>query len=258
MDTSLFDPAKNSLKWGREALAEFNDICDSFFDISTYEEVPDIDPKTGDVLIKLKPRRTFEINCAARKATEAILNIKNAFDQAAHAVVVTKAPRFTGSTSYFPWTDTPDGLERRLVGKSCKIPESLWATFRELEPYGTGDGHTGGDDFSRNLAKIANRKHTVGIVVAPEVHRTNITVSDISGVGGIKSQHPKWNSVTNEIEVMRISKDCKVNYNCAIYLDVFFDKTTPLERISVSMAVSVFVAKANNAIEALQAQAAIN
>ncbi|MEM8970919.1 MAG: hypothetical protein AAGD43_02490 [Pseudomonadota bacterium] len=245
-----FEQARETLSWAQEALDELDEICCRFFQPGNSKRITQFDIKKREYVDKEAFTSPFPRAQAARKATEAIQSVKNTFDQATHACVTAIDQTLSEETIYFPWTDTPTGLDKRLNGKSCKIPSMLWETFRNLQPYGKGRGYSGGDDVTRRLAKMANTKHTVGIAIRPRIADMSYRVS--AAAAACLQPVPTWNSQRNEVEVMRYPPGPTPQYEYSIYFDVVFDRTTPLKEKRVLESVRRFATKAEEAITSLE------
>lgn len=244
-----FEIASKTLVWGKEALTEFQAIADEHFTEDTYLRVVDDDFEKRVKVVKLVPIVQFPFSMAARKATEAVQSIKNTFDQATHAASFSVDTKLFGQTIYFPWVETPTGLQPRLSGS--KIPPKLWPAFERFEPYGRGNSHTGGDSILRKIAQIANRKHDIGLSVTPHFFLTGTPVGRINGPA--EFHRSRWNPVNGEVELFRYGMGSQIYYNYTIEFNITFDKTTTLNNVPVFESVSNFAAKAEKVIAELRA-----
>lgn len=261
-DESPFARPYERLRWGYEALKDFEAAIDRHFETWPCRQVIEIDPKVGEEVVKF----VFEGGLPSdvhRHANSAIEHIKNAFDQATWAAskVVSSTALRPNATILFPWTDTENGFWSRMAKKSNSIPNNLHDVIFRLKPYTTGQGCTLDDDIARSLAHIANQKHSVGLRPALQIqsimnHDVYIAVPEGSK-GSFRITSPKWNAVKNEIEVMR-GPPGSVRYlgnNAQLALYVSLDEPTPLRDMPFRRAADIFAAKAQTVIETLEREA---
>ncbi|MEL6476304.1 MAG: hypothetical protein AAFR17_03180 [Pseudomonadota bacterium] len=252
MNQDPFFISKQTLSWGRENLEEFEQIVGAYFRSNPYAKIKEIDSKTGEEVVKYIPRTQFPLGRASRKATEAIQHIKNAFDQMTFAACMSVNPKLENETIYFPWTDTPAGFKARFDGSRLKLSEELRPVFESLKPYARGDGCTPDDNIARKLAQISNQKHTVGITLSPQISGVMVNLSATNVKGPVSVPQPRWNPVKNEIEVRRGAPQANFDENYEFYVDVVFDKSTTLQGTPVRKGISIFLAKAEKALETLR------
>jgi len=245
--TSVFDRPKETLSWGNKAIQEFQDIVVNYFAGDPYKEIKEIDPETRDEVVKQIPVTQFPHKEVERKVTEAMLHIKYTFDQVSHAACVSTDPFLAKHTTNFPWTDSLSGLEKRL--SKGKFPKALWPAFHSLEPYAAGDTVSDDNKIARELAKIVNRKHTVGIALNPTVNGVEMRLHGT--VRNLTILNPRWNPVTDEIEIRRGAPQPDLNHHYSLRIDVVFDKSTSLKGVPVLPCLRIFAAKAEKAIQVL-------
>jgi hypothetical protein len=247
-----------TLSWAKEAVEEFNSECRDFFHNDPARRIIEFDEKTGENVHKINPTRRLP-SSVARKATEAISHTKNAFDQALYAACIVVGGPPKGSI-YFPWSESPIDLEHRLRGKKTsppKIPVELWPIIRYFEPYPTGQAHTGGDDLVRELAKVANRKHTVRLTFTLHVVGFEYTnINAFAARGPLSILNPTWDPVNNEIVLVRASTETEIDYNCKIAIQITFNEPGLLAQKSVVDSLSNFLAKAQTVADRLQRECA--
>lgn len=260
MSLSSFDSPRNTLTWAKEAINELDAICSAFLGTSqNFQEIRQFDADTKENVLKVVAAKKLP-HGIARKATEALSNIRHSFDQSVYA-----ACRAIGQTPkdsiYFPWADSPADLEYRLgkvsrPGKQqkIKIPPELWPVLRGFEPYRRSDTYAGGDDLVRELARVANRKHTVALNFRGEV--AGIKFPSFSGSmdsgESFRLRMPNWDSVNNEIEIARYPLGIKTDYNYSLNLYVALDESAPLYGVPVSSALGTFLAKAQAVLDVLE------
>lgn len=214
-----FSPAKKSIRWAENAIAEFNTISATFFQGNVTEIVTEFDPQSGDNVQKVRliepiPDQLF------KTATDALIYSKHSFDQATFAARNIVSGRSNKSV-YFPWARTPTDLERLL--KSRGIDQRLWDTFSAHQPYPRGDTYAGGDDSIRTLARMANDKHTVGLSVASTLVRTQFPrVCGGPGKKNLRILTPRWDPKKNEAEMIRWTGNVDISGDYNLSFEIVF------------------------------------
>ena len=259
---SAFDTPKEHVAWAREAINELHSEFLKFFaprprppfveEREPHGTVVDIDPDTGHHVYKFKILDTLP-RALTRKATETLNNIRHSFDQTVYAACVTigKVPK--KGNIVFPWRSNPIDLQRTL--EKGTIPSELWDAIKRQEPYPTGNGYTGGNDIVREIAKLANGKHNIGLTITPMI----VSVSHptiISPPGQLSDcyvPNPRWDPVKNEMIIAVVSPGVKIYNNYGIQLDVGFD----IPRFSfdepVIRLLNIFADSADSFVEGIEA-----
>lgn len=207
--TDPFLVPQNSINWAEEAINESETLIDRFFGAKPVERrvEPHGDPGTYALKFVLVKPLPFDI---ARKCTEAINNIKNSFDQSLFAACA--AIGRPVKDAHYPWVDEERLLSGRLINpKNGKIliPVELHGVIRAQQPYPSGEGNAGGDDIVRDLAKIANRKHTVGINMVGVAGDTQIAngLNTLAPDKFIAVTGTPWDTVKNELIIALTNTD---------------------------------------------------
>ncbi|WP_299648066.1 hypothetical protein [uncultured Jannaschia sp.] len=256
-----FDRPKESIRWAREAVDEFQSGFRQFFEEQTrppvlhpcypYVRIIDLEPETFDQIHKL--RFCYALPRALeRKANEALQNIRNSFDQSLFAActAIHKVPR--RGDLRFPWCTTPNDLAARL-NKRQIIPAEFHEIIRREEPYPTGDGYTGGNDTIRQIAHLANDKHTVGLKVL--THAAVARPPSIMSLDPwVVVPEPSWNMVKNEIFLCKVSPRSKVHDNYQLSLQVAFDVSAPVGDMAADTLLGEFADRAKRFAEVIEAR----
>ncbi|MBL8658597.1 MAG: hypothetical protein JNM75_02440 [Rhodospirillales bacterium] len=196
-----------------------------------------------------------------RKLMEALGLIKNSFDQSVVAAIrAVRGDAATKGTVYFPWADSPTDLDHRLgaakrsgrtVSNCPKIPPDLWPVLRSFEPYRTGNSYPGGNDLVREMAHIANRKHTVRLLLLPSVAGGVINVNRMTLSGPGFFGNFSWDPVKNELIFGRLPRDSECDYNAHIALHIAFDEPGFLLQKPIIYSLHMFAAKAKEVADTL-------
>ena len=249
----VFSTATDSVDWAHEAIDQFQSEFAAFVaDGDNCHFFVDFDEKTGEHIYKFKifkpaPSRMRKL------ATEAIAHSKNSFDQSNFAAI--SCFRVVKKSVYFPWATTPTDLDRLLIERD--IPEKLWPAFRVQEPYPRSNEHPGGDDLIRNLATIANRKHTIGLSFATVVPSRFLGKAVINLAPGehVKINPSAWSPVNNEVEIVRwIGRSpLKVYEGSGVTVHIGFDEPTLPKTMDVAFGLTEFAGRAESFLKAVKA-----
>jgi len=255
-----FDRPKESIAWAREAI---NELDVSFLDFfrpkpfgpiiqgqKPYGQVVNIDPETGNEVHKFKIFKTLP-SSLSRKATEALGNLRNSFDQAVYAACVSirKVPK--KRNLYFPWKTSLADLDGTL--KNGPVPTEFWDVIKREEPYPTGNGYTGGDDTIREIAKLANGKHTVGLTITPRI--SSYVHPSISGSRSrIEIPGIRWDPVKNEMIMAIVSPGMDVKHDYQVQLQVGLDVPPPLRDIPAIAIFNAFADRAERFTKSIEAE----
>lgn len=255
-----FDVSREALDWAAEAIKELDGICTAFFgDRGNCGEVIEIDADAGQKIIKVASLKPIP-RSVVRKSTEALQRIRHAFDQTLYGAccAIGMKPR---ASLYFPWSQNPTDLEHRLgalrpEGKragTSKIPPELWPILRKTEPYGTGDGYSGGDDFVRAMAQIANQKHTVHLLV--KFFCSGVNYKSFKSNGPSSIGFPDWDPIKNEIVIAKVALYADAEYEYAVQGGIILSDPGPLFGVPVEDALARFLGKAQGILEAIEREA---
>ena len=261
--SELFERPKKRLAWGREALDQFHAKSRKHLDNWPHKIViePDDDPALEVQKIVLKPLTIpEEIEILANRAIE---DVKHAFDQATFAACkALQRDLRPNDTINFPWTDTEAGFRSRVAKKSCRIPDHLHDVFLRLKPYGAGEDLTLDDQIARQMAHIANRKHSIGLVVRTQLH---YRIKEGRWAGGDRWLDtateslefilaPQLDPVKNEIVLARGTPGvlAYTQYDAEFSLHIAIDEPSPAGDYALEWLLHVFAEKANAVIETLE------
>ena len=259
--SNAFAHPRQTIGWAKEGIYELDVQCISFFNSKPLKSVIDKDAEAGQQTYKIVLVKTLP-SSVARKATETLGHIKNSFDQATHAALSVIRP---GKNKVnFPWADSKEDLEYRLgavTKKSTpsvpKIPPELWSAFRSLEPYACDKGYTRDDNVIRELAEIANRKHTLNLTFVPSIIG-GVLPGFRSGPAGTNKGPaprlliPRWNSVKNEVILAQMPMGFELIHGVHLALYAAFNEPRPLNELGVVDGLKLFVEKADSVIEVLE------
>lgn len=263
MNPSSFDIPRETLDWAHAAIDELEGTLREFFNDNPYKIIAEDDLNGLQKVYKLVLTRPMP-RVSARRTTEALTRTKEVFDQIVFAACAEIGePR--RDSIYFPWSTNPTDLERRLKGKKPEptYPVALWDTFKRLEPYGRGETYAGGDDEIREMAKLANDKHTVGIAPAPSVGVLSqptisgtIPAAALRAGGGVSFPASRWDPKKNEMVIASIAIGPNVEFKCSVNTDIAFTKAGPMCGKSIFAALRRFAEQAQLALKTFESRCA--
>lgn len=247
------------IDWARQAVSEMEAEWVEFKSSSHTVTVSENDPETGRYFHKIRLKTPLPTASLARKANEGITRARDAFDNALYAACTTIQKTPTAKQLNFPWSECPTDLENnRLKGRdrkgNLKIPPEFHDVIRRQEPYFTGDSYSGGDDHIRELAKISNDRHSVGIATMGRVSGTYISEMLIN-IGAPHFRHPPvWDPVNNEVVFAETIFPAHVDPNCKVALQIVLDVTSDLRNVPADVAIKAFADKAEAFTKAIRRQ----
>ncbi len=210
--------------------------------------VVETDPQTGEHIHKFKLVREppADIKHLFRNA---LLDVKHSFDRPLQAAV--HAQGFRGFDRNYPWTETIIGLKKTLRKRQSKKKTAvsipiLKEIFRQ-HPYSGSPSAASGQDLVREIANMANDKHSIGFEVSASVHSLSITGGMFFNTG---IEFGGWDSVKKELIVARSAPDGRAFYgDTKLTTDIFFNRTGDLGQIPAWIALWHFADRAQVCLE---------
>lgn len=247
-----FAAPEKAIRWAKEAISELEQEFDTFS--RTYKHSFDtrLDPLTGRVVqvfrVLERPSEKLE-----RQTTEALLNTKHSFDQAlyaASAVILGRPPKKTN----FPWRNNPADLERYIRNtKDREIPAGLWDVLRKHEPFPLSSDYQGGNTIIRELARIANDKHTIGLSCLAAASRNQIHIAECGP--DLKIENRPWDYKRQELILATHDPASRVNVTYGVMVDIVLDVEGPLKGYKTIWLLKTFAEKAEQVISDLKGAA---
>src|SRR5689334_16430313 len=103
-----FESPSNVLDWADEGIRELHAACGAYFHRDSFREVTEFDAESGQNIVKVVGGHKLPSG-VARKATEALSNIKNCFDQTIYSAVWAVRGKRPKDSLYFPWSELGPG-----------------------------------------------------------------------------------------------------------------------------------------------------
>lgn len=241
--------------WADETILELNRLIERY--LAQARHCVDVDHDSTENVHKIVLGGPIP-NSIRRKLMEALAHIRNSFDQSTFAAVTAVLGSSPKGSIYFPWADSRCDLDYRLGAKSRKspkhpkIPPSLWPVLRSFEPYPTGNDYAGGNDLVRQMAKIANRKHTVALRLVASTSGHRFRINYTGSAGAAKIGYSSWDPVDNQLIFSRLPMDADYDYHGQIALKIAFDEPGFLLQKPVVDSLCIFSAKAKTVADTLQ------
>lgn len=247
---SCFSVARDHICWACQAIEELRLEEQHYLQSGIWEVINTLDSDTGENVQKVRlvrdPPRQM-----ARRATEALNNVRHAFDQATFAAcsVVGKSSK---AKLYFPWAQDPGDLDTLL--RRRKLDPRLWDAFRSQEPYPTSRDHSGGDDVVRALARLANSKHTVGLSVDGDVSLPFVPGFSGDVSGDLRILIPKWDYVKKEADLLRWTGGVQALVTVHTDFNLILSDTGLPHAVPLVGGLERFASKASSFVETIQAK----
>ncbi len=239
---SGFDAIQNEIDWARSCINRGNEAFDAYLKDKSFAFVVEIDPSSGEQIHKLKMMKPLppEVSHYFRNA---LLDLKHSFDRSLHIAARTMGR--TGFDRNYPWSDSIDGLEKILKTRQGKprtsLPDGLLKEIRAQEPYSGPPATFGPKHLVREIANMANDKHSIGFQVSASVSSISVNIN-ATGMGIVNHG---WDSVNNEMIVAKGAFDGKASYcNTDITVEVLFQRSGRIGQIPVAAALTEFANRA--------------
>jgi hypothetical protein len=252
---SAFEGAQQLIDWAKAAINEADEVASAFINDDNYTPLIHHNPESGRSTLIIRQIEPIP-EIVTRRLTEALNNLRNSFDQSLFAAC--KAINQPVKDAHYPWADNAGvDLKWKLEGKPTakpKIPPDLWGVIRSQHPYPTGDGYPGGDDVIRQLATLANRKHTIGFEIGTQINGTKIMMRQPTATN--LTFRPEWNSVENHLELFFWQYgQPEPKLDCDLGLHITFDAPPPVGQLTASDALEAFTNKAQGVLDGFKARA---
>lgn len=251
-----FNKPQQLINWSRSALTGAESLIREFFTSANFPLGWVSEPHSDARLLVM--RMTSKIpDGVERFLTECINNTKNSFDQ-----TICNAIDLVGEDSkniHYPWADNPQpSLENKLRHPktgAILIPPLFWDTLRNQQPYPTGKIYIGGSDIIRQIAKYANRKHSLGLSVDCGIARGEREITFETKEGTINfEQSTNWRKHENRVILARLQGDVPVfKMNAKIRFRFLMDAPLPLGETNVLDALKLFVDKSQQVLDEFRA-----
>jgi hypothetical protein len=251
---AMVDPFESPKLLLEEARADIGDLIersDAFFKAHPPTGIEEIDPKSGEKLVKI--RQTSAIPGRIRTRATSVLNdLRHALDQATVAASLLLGAKGTDNV-YFPFADSPVDLDHVLTGphgRCRKVPAALHPILKRFEPFPTAATHKGGDDLLRILGRLSGpSKHRVILDIDLNLQGIHVETAKLMGAAMLG---PQWDAKKKEVILFRVMPGGHVDYKISAPFFIAFGKgpISGQPAIGVLSALSDKVEKILSTIEA--------
>ena len=250
--SDAFNVPQRAIDWAKSRVVEAEKtslryLKDYAFTILVQD---DIEAKEHVSKIRLTKPPPMEIEGLFRNA---LVDLKHSFDQSLYAAA--QAMGCLRFDKNYPWADTRTGfmtiVEKRQLQKDSRLPEALVDELRRQEPYITESNPTSDGNLVREIAKMANDKHTIGFTASASI--ASMSVSNVVFQGNRLGLPGKWDPVKKEMEITRIAFGDTLSYDVpAFAAAIFFERDGLMGQIPVVLALNKFAEKAQVVLDGLK------
>lgn len=218
---SAFDKILDQIEWAETCIEAARVEITQYVQYDAFRFEHQMNPKTGEhvhkiVLVKDVP------NSIKGKLRNAVVDLKHSFDMTLHA-----AASALGNSRFdknFPWADSPKGVRGIIDSWQSKdktrIADAIIDDIWRQEPYATGEGYSGGEDLTREIAKMANNKHTIGIGATAQVQTIlfpNIRAKNVRSFSLVEPWNPNKNEMILSRYIGTVSYDDTAVTGCVVF-----------------------------------------
>jgi len=247
-----FETPQKAINWARSNIEAARQTFVAYAQNNPLAFVIEEDPETGDKIHKFKLVKQMpdEIEHLCRNA---IVDLKHSFDQSLSAAARTL--NFVRFDKNYPWADSVVGLKRiidqRQTKKDGALPQILIDEIYRQKPYSTAPGLATGNNLIREIAKMANDKHTIGIEVTANV--ASYIVSNLTAAGP-SELFRGWDPVKQELIFAIVKPGGSISYNKPqIAANICFKRAGDIGKIGVFDAAEAFADRAQAVLDGFKA-----
>lgn len=251
----MFETAAKSINFARICIEMARIEAQAYLRNHAFAHVIEKDSETGELVAKIKLISPPPDELEGHFRT-AILETKHSFDMILNAAA--RAFRYYQFKRNFPWADTRTGVEEILKRRQDKddgrLPKALIDEILRHEPFATGKIPTEGNVLIRDIAKMANNKHSVGITAKAAITSFGLNIDHLIPNNGAVTFFSGWNPKKKELEFIRLSGDAYGSFDKPkIAGDIFFDRAGPIGEIPAHIVATMFLEKAEVALGGFKA-----
>ncbi|MEJ5142788.1 hypothetical protein [Gluconobacter albidus] len=252
--TSAFAAPTERLEWVEHALNEMDQCLRKFFIDNKTVYRTDFDPDTGEsVYIASLPADIPSL--AARKATEVINLVKETFDQCiSSAQKCLGHPNFRDRKMGFPWGADATQVEANIRQKG--IDQRFRDIIFSHKPHFVGNDRNSADNYIRNIAQLANVKHTVGLAIAGSIEGVITPDIHIRTAQSLNILRPVWSFDKKETELVRYIGDVDIKTQYKIIYTVIFSGAEFIQPVNAVKGLLFFAQLADSLNESLKLKCA--
>lgn len=247
-----FNKPQQLINWSKAAVAGAEALTRDFFVKENFPMSWEVEHSSESKLLVMRLKAPIP-DGIERLLTEAINNTKNSFDQ-----TLAKAIDLVGGDSnniHYPWCDDPGkSFQNKFVhpkSRKILIPSRFIPIIKHQNPFPTGTSYVGGNDLIRQIAKYANRKHSLGLSLDCGIPRGERKVDFETREGSIDLfDSTKWNKSDNSVCFARVRGDVPhFHLNARVAFRFCIEGPTPLGETNVLDAMHLFIDHAQRVLD---------
>lgn len=248
-----FDEVREQIDWAETRINEADSEIAAYIQHHAFTFLEEVNAETGERQRKIKLAKPVPMSIKGH-LRNAIVDLKHAFDMALNAAASELGSKRFEKT--FPWANSPTGVkaivdswQRKAKSRSPQIlVDEVW----RQEPYSTGESFSGGDDLTREVAKMANNKHSIGITASAQIASISFTNVTVESTGGPIEIFRSWDPKKQELLLARYTgtishDDPQVTGN------VFFERVGGLGALPAIPTAKTFLQRAKLSVEGFEA-----
>jgi hypothetical protein len=243
-----FSSARRKLARAKEHFQELNRQLADYLEERPYQQIIEPDPANAEQLEhKIKITKPLP-DSLGDVVGDVVTNLRAALDHATYALAAegkTEDPK----NAAFPFARTEPEFENSLKGRAKDVPAKYYDLLRSFKPY------KGGNEVLWGLNMICNAdKHKMLTPVGMAVRRAGIA---IEGVGWFSAPlNPTWDRSKNEIVVLTVHKETKINYKFPFRMFVVFENVELVGGEPVDSILQQTIDEVERVLGAIEAEAA--
>lgn len=243
-----FDTPQKSINWAKQFIEKGEEATKLYFDQGPFMMIAEHNQATGEILKKFKLIREPSPEIEGF-FTDAVVRIKHSFDQSLYAAA--QAAHYFKFDKNYPWSDSYSGLisilKARQKNKNTKLSQKILDEIVRQKPYFLDKDNQSPDYLIREMARIANDKHTIGFTAAASV--CSMRIQGLTMVGPAEFLYP-WDPIKKEMVIYRTMLGGSVTHGKPTFsADIFFDRNGILRTVAAGVALQQFVDRAQYVLD---------
>ncbi|WP_408586570.1 hypothetical protein [Novosphingobium sp.] len=247
-----FETPQEHIDWAKTRIDAAEEAFARYAQDGAITPVTEFDAEAGERVFKIRLVKALPMEITG-PLRNALLDIKHSFDQSLFAAA--QSHRCFRFAQNYPWADSLAGVEGIIDKRQSKpksaLPQVIIDEITRQKPHEAGPRLAGGEYLIREVAKLANDKHTIGF-------RTNVSLTGMkfsnamfSGSGSFLSP---WDPEKQEMVIARLEPGGHFSYDdCTFGMDIFFDRAGDVGKIPVLVAARLFADHAQHVLEGFKA-----
>ena len=244
-----FYSSKFGILWAKEHILEFQRERETFLESGVCKTVTELDADGTHNLLKLQLTEAMPVALNGH-VLDVVYNLRSALDQVIYSVASLTNTLHLKGTPFFPIREDPAEFHRVLTDSVGKwITPEIADFISTLEPY------KGGNYLVWSLNALCNaQKHGV---IRPLPIGTRLGNLEGTYRGGERSQFfiaPQWDSVKNEVVLIRSPVNAKEDFKYEYAFEIVFDNIEGIAQEPVLRVLEHFLQMIESFVMAIEAE----